>query len=138
MALPGFLYCGGPYELDQPLTTDSTAIGLMDAVESESGRINPADAGDKIVGVALESQGAATTGNTVQTLLIQTGRTRFLGPRESGTLAVADVRTRIDLASPDGLAADVTTNGDYFVERRVDADTAKGVFSDPAWTNATN
>ena len=133
MPLPGFVYASGPWELDRTgATVASTAIAVLDALEQDSGQLSPAATNEEIVGVALEAKasGDATT-NPVQILFATFGRTKFRAPREAGTLAAADRYLRVDLNSADGLDADTTTNGDFAVYARIDADTALGCFTTP-------
>lgn len=122
----------GPYELDDRwITTASAAIDVGDALENNT-ELQTAESGDKIAAVALEAKASSdATTDPIQYMVVYPGRTKFFATRESGTLAQADEKTKVDLASPDGINADVTTNGDCFVYARLDADSAVILFSEP-------
>ena len=139
-AYPGFVHASGPFELDRQSTAASAAIAVADSLEEDTGALSSAASGEKIAGVATESKasGDATT-DARQFIQVYSGRTNFYGPRESGTLTIPDDRGLIvDLASADGLAFDVVTNGDFYIRNIIESGStasshARGSFASPAW-----
>ena len=109
----------GPYDYDKLLPTKaSAAIDIGDALKDDTG-LAGLTTGVQAVAIALQAKlvGDATQ-NSILTMLLNNGRTKLYGSAETGTLVKAtDAGHRVDISSPDGLAADVTTKGDFFVNQ---------------------
>ena len=134
MPLPGFIYRSGPYELGKSSpTVASTLIDLADSLEEDSGQLSPGASNERIVGVALETKASAnTTTDAIQVIYNYDTRTKFGVPAEAGTFVAADIHTKVDLNSADGVNANDTTNGDVYVISFSVANTGVGVFCKPA------
>jgi hypothetical protein len=134
MPYPGFIQKSGPYELGTSSpTVASTLIDAADALEEDSGQLSPAASAEFIVGVALQTKLAANaTTDAIQVLYCYSQRTKFWANAEAGTFVAADIHTSVDLNSADGVAANTTTNGDFYVVGFTLANTGFGVFAKPA------
>lgn len=128
---PGFIYSSGPYELQRSSATVASAtIDVGDALEEDSGQLVAAASNERVGHVALEAKASSdSTTNPVQTIITYNGRTKFIFVREAGTLAAADEHTLKDLNSADGIACDTSTNGDFYIIRRLSADHGIGMFA---------
>ena len=125
-----FRYYSGPYEVRDVLST-ADAIVAGDALENDSGSMSPAATSERILGVSME--GNASAAIMMSTLLVVPTNTKFIGPREAGTLGVGDLFDYWDLNSADGLAYDTSTNDDFFLLERLSADLGVGFFAIPAY-----
>lgn len=126
----------GPYDLDdRQLTKASTLITAGNALKEDTG-LAPATSGTEVFGIALATKAAAVAAQTpILIMWAYPNRTRFYGARGSGTLAAADVNTRVDFSSAAALACDVTTNKDFLLMVRLSADEAVGIFSNTVTVN---
>lgn len=141
----GYLYRGGPWELDTSTTTASTAIAVLDALMASSGALLVLTTGNKAEGVALESKALADTATTAkQFIMPMAGRTKWFAVVKAGSLASTEVKSFVDLSGTTGamgLAADTTTNNDYYIHKVISTGTSGTAivkFPDPAYYNATN
>lgn len=124
----------GPYELDDTMPTKSSqVIAAGDALTDSTG-LAPAATDNEIHGIALQARVSVANQTPIQIMIIL-DRTKFYGEAESGTFVHAsDVNVPVDLASADGLAADVSTNDDWLVRKVLSTTQAIGQFTHVANT----
>lgn len=136
----GFNYRSGPWELDSVLTTASTAIAVLDALKTTTGKVLPATAATKVSGVALGSKAVGDSATTAITVLkaLSGGRTKFMAQaKNSSNLAATDRHAQVDLSGTTGAMGfdrAVTTNGDVTLDKILSTGTsgqALILFSDP-------
>ena len=72
---------------------------------------------------------ASTDVTTMYSVMLCTPDLQWLFNREAGTFTVADINTDADLNSADGIAIDTSTNDDFHVDWRIDANTGIGRFN---------
>lgn len=126
-----FARISGPYEYDDRLPTKaSTAIAVGDVLDCPSTGLQGADAGDSVVALALQAKAVGdATQDSILTLLLFGERQKFYGIAEAGAFDREDDggQTR-DLNSPDGIAANTSSQNDWLVLYVLDADEAVGRF----------
>lgn len=109
-----FCRYSGPYEYDDRLPTKaSTVLAIGDALSNSTG-LQPASTDEEIWGIALNNRVSVANQTPILIMLLVSDRAKFYGEAESGTFVLAtDFPGFCDLASADGLAADVNTNHDF-------------------------
>ena len=143
-ATSGYWHRSGPVEFGKPaITTTANAIAIGDAIMSTSGALLVLTSGSKPVGISLEAK-AATPTTAIKYMKAFPGRTQWVGTAKSGTVAAADLHTLLDMVGTTGamgIAADVSTHDDFFVQEILSTGSAGQMvvsFADAAALNATN
>src|SRR3989304_347077 len=117
MAQYGFWYAGGKYELGKDPTQASSALVPGDSAVNASGTLDIGTTANKIVGVSLGTKLVGDTATTAVSYIKTTQNVKFVAYVVSGTLALTERMSLIDLAGvsgAQGIAADTTTNGDLY------------------------
>ena len=144
MAVSGFHYRSGPWDLGDVVTTASTAIAVADGIKVNSGQAVVWLTNIKCDGVALGSKAVGDTATTkIRCVNVHNGRTKFLAEAKSGTLVATEDRSFLDgvtTTSAQGIAANTTTNSDLFVYKVLSTGASgQGLinFADPSHFNNT-
>lgn len=124
----------GPYELDNRLPTKaSTVLEVGDVLKDDTG-LAPATSDSELLGLCLQARASVANQDSIMIMLIL-DRAKFYGAAESGTFdREDDGGLGRDLASADGIAADVNTNKDFLVSFVLSTTQAVGKFTHLATT----
>ena len=141
----GFLFRGGPWELDKDGTTASTALAALDGLTTTSGLLALLTASTKATGVMLESKAVGDSATTAkQYIRALPGRTRFVAsPKNSSNLVATDLHAQVDLygtTGAQGFDRAVTTNGGILIRKVITTGTsglAVVQFTDPITESST-
>mgnify|MGYP001591429640 FL=1 len=141
----GYLHRGGPWEVGTRLSTASTAIAVLDALKTTTGKTLPLTAGAKNDGVALALKTSGDTATTaVPYIRAFSGRTKWFAEDKVSNLVATLEGNYADLSGTTGAMgfdSAVTTNKDFYLHKVLLTGTSGNaviVFSDPAYLNAVN
>lgn len=135
----GFLFRGGPWELDKDGTTASTALAPLDGLTTTSGLLALLTASTKATGVSLGTKTVGDSATTaIQYIRALPNRTRFLAQvKNSANVVATDLHAQVDLygtTGAQGFDRAVTTNGGVFLRKILSTGTSGQAvisFTDP-------
>lgn len=142
----GFLFRGGPWELDSAPTTASTALAVNDALTTTTGKLALQTASAKTTGVSLGIKAVGDAATTaIQFIRALPNRTRFVAsPKNSSNLVATDLHAQVDyfgVSGAGGFDRAVTTNGGLFLKKVLAIGTTLGLaevmFTDPITESST-
>jgi hypothetical protein len=118
----GFLFRGGPWELDSALTTASTALAVLDALTTTTGKLALQTDSTKTTGVSLGTKASGDAATTaIQFIRALPNRTRFMAQaKNSSSLAATDLHAQVDYYGASGAGGfdrAVTTNGGVYLHK---------------------